>query len=317
MTKCELCGGKDFLLISTRLREGEGRILRCASCCLVIQDLGWDQQRLKEYYEEEYQQTNSLVTGEAQTPLEQFADRLSTLDPIMEKLRPLLRKNMDIFELGCGCGALLHLLRPYANRRVGVEVHTPFVEFMNANLGIEACADDVTTLHFPEQFDLAVSIGTLDHLHNPLESLRAVYSFLRPGGVLYLEVPNLNDAMARYLPEQSRQDYLTFFWHRAHLFYFSQKTISALLQEVGFEVNITCRHDYTLKNHLNWYFLGRPQPSFLSGTKQYHLYEGDSPFEQGMNAILRDMEPRFKELLADTFTGDALCCVARKQGSAS
>lgn len=31
-----------------------------------------------------------------------------------------------------------------------------------------------------------------------------------------------------------------------------------------------------------------------------------------MNALFREMEPRFKALLAGTMSGDALCCVARK-----
>lgn len=312
MAICQLCSGQDFNLLATRIREGEGRIVQCTSCGLIIQDLGWDAERLKQYYEEEYQNTNSLVSGKSQTPLEHFADRLLTLPPILDMLAPLLRPGQDILELGCGCGALLHRLGSAAGRRVGLEMHSPFVDFIRRDLGLEAHTEGLDVLGFNSAFDLAICIDSLDHMPDPLDQLRALWRALRPGGTLYLEVPNEADALGLHLPEPARQAYKTFFWHRAHLFYFSRLTISAMLEAAGFQVEISCRHNYSLKNHLNWYFLGRPQSSFYEGTTGIGLYPGDGAFEQGMNALFREMEPRFKALLAETFTGDALCCVARK-----
>lgn len=314
MSTCQLCSGSEYRLLSTRLREGEGRIVQCAGCGLIIQDLDWDAERLKRYYEEEYQDTNSLVTGQAQTPREHFNDRLQTLAPILEKLAPLLAPGQDILELGCGCGALLHSLGANPGRRVGLEMHSPFVEFMRQDLGLEAHTQGLGELGFAEDFDLAICIDSLDHMPDPLVQLRLLWRALRPGGVLYLEVPNEEDALGRNLPEQTRQAYKTFFWHRAHLFYFSRSTLGAMLAAAGFGADITCRHNYTLKNHLSWYFTGRPQGSFVAGTTKVELYPGKDAFEQGMNALMRDMEPRFKALLAETFTGDALCCVAHKPG---
>lgn len=277
MLICQLCSGQDLTLLATHIREGEGRIVQCAGCGLIMQDLDWDSERLKLYYEEEYQGTNSLVTGQLQTPLKHFADRLLTLDPILENLSPLLRPGQDILELGCGCGALLHRLGGKAGRLVGLEMHSPFVDFMRQDLGIEAYTEGLDALGFHEAFDLAICIASLDHTPDPLAQLRSLWAALRPGGVLYLEVPNEEDALGQHLPPATREAYKTFFWHRAHLFYFSRKTITAMLAAAGFSSEVTCRHDYTLKNHLNWYFLGRPQASFLSGTVEIGLYPGNGP----------------------------------------
>lgn len=311
MPRCQICEGSEFDLVATEIREGPGRIMCCRNCGLTIQDLDWDQGRLRRYYETEYQQTNSLVTGREQTPREHFEDRRLTIGPILDKLRPLLKPGMRVLEVGCGAGALLGALSKMDVECAGIELHTPFVRFIKDDLGIEAYAEDVNQVNFERGFDLVISIDTLDHLPNPLETLASMRRLLSPGGRVYLEVPNRDDALGRYLPEPNRSAYRRFFWHLAHLFYFDRDSLAALFARAGLSADISCRHNYTLKNYLNWYFLGRPQPSFVEGTTGVDLFDGDSPFEQGVNRLMRQIEPGFQQLMADTFHGDCLCCVGR------
>ena len=313
MAFCEICESQEFDLVASQIREGEGSILKCLECGLIIQDLGWDDAALKAYYEKEYQKTNSLVTGQEQTPREHFEDRLKTVEPIFKNIEPLLSgPDRRVLEIGCGAGSLLSLIKPHVQRCVGIELNSAFVEFIKSDLGIEAYAEDVVTLGFKSGFDLVISIDTLDHLPNPLETLRVMNDLLVPGGRVYLEVPNQQDALNLYLPPHTREKYNTFFWHRAHLFYFTKETITRLFNKAGFDVSVRCRHNYTLKNYLNWYFLGKPQPSFVSGTTGVDLFFGKSEFEERMNALFRENEPKFKKIMSDTFHGDALCCVAVK-----
>ena len=72
MKGCELCGGDRFRLLATEIREGPGRILQCEACGLVFQSISQSGSELKRYYNEEYQRTNSLRAGEAQSPREHF-----------------------------------------------------------------------------------------------------------------------------------------------------------------------------------------------------------------------------------------------------
>ena len=314
MPVCEICESQAFDLIASEIREGEGRILKCRECGLIIQDLEWDEARLKAYYEQEYQQTNSLVTGQEQTPREHFEDRLKTIYPVFKQIEPLLSDtDQRVLEIGCGAGSLLSLIKPRVEMCVGIELNSAFVEFIKSDLGIKAYAEDIARLGFEESFDLVISIDTLDHLPNPLETLRTMNDLLVPGGRVYLEVPNQRDALNLYLPPHTREKYNTFFWHRAHLFYFARETIARLFNKAGFDVSVHCRHNYTLKNYLNWYFLGSPQQSFVSGTTDVDLFSGKSEFEKRMNALFREIEPKFKEIMAGTFHGDTLCCVAVKK----
>lgn len=309
MIECEICESKLFDLIATQIREGEGRIMMCRQCGLIIQSLDWNAERLREYYESEYQETNSLVTGKIQSPLEHFNDRLKTIDPIFEKIKPLLSTEAQVLEIGCGAGALLSLIKPHVSGCVGVELYKPFVEFIRKELGIEAIAQDVNTLNLGKKFDLVISIDCLDHLSNPYETVLTMRDLLKDNGKIYIEVPNQQDGLNLYLPETTRKEYNRFFWHRAHLFYFTKDTISALFQRAGLGISVSCRHNYTLKNYLNWYFLGKPQTRFLTGTQCVDFFSDNSPFEKRMNNMFRLMEREFKKIMAETFHGDSLCCM--------
>jgi len=309
---CRLCGARAFDLVATRIREGRGRIIACRRCGLVQQGLAWDAARLRRYYEREYQQTNSLRQGESQTPREHYLDRNRTIGPLFAKIRPLLRKRDAVLEVGCGAGSLLARIKPLVRKCVGLEVHTPFVDFVRDELGIAAQASDLAAAGLRERFDLIICISTLDHLPDPLAALRLMKRRLAPGGRLYLEVPNRDEALNFFLPPATRGDYNRFFWHRAHYSYFTRATLAALCRRAGLTAAITCRHDYTLKNFLQWYFAGRPQPGLVAGMAENRFFAGTDPFARRLDRALLRAEQAFKRIMAETFRGDSLCCVARR-----
>lgn len=316
MAHCEICGKNNFTLITREIREGPGQVSQCKSCGLVIQDANWAPEGIKKYYNAEYQRTNSLDARKEQSPREHFNNRLKTIQPIVERIGKLLKRDMSVLELGCGAGELLYSIRPNVGKVVGLELCEGFVDFMKGELGIEAYAKDINKVDFgTRKFDLVISIATLDHLPNPLQTLKTIKGLLSPKGVIYIEVPNLNEALNFYLPKASRKAFNKFFWHKAHLFYFTRETLSKLIEKAGFSCKISCRHEYTFRNYLNWYFTGSPQLTFVDATTGIKLFSGNSQFEKGMNKIFYDIEERFHKLMKRTFRGDTLCCLAKSRKS--
>ena len=314
MPHCEICDSTDFKLIATEMREGPGRISQCSSCGLVIQELDFSLADIKKYYNEEYQKTNSLQTGKEQSPKEHFDGRLKTIGPFVECLRPYLRKGMKVLDIGCGAGDLLYSIKPLVGKVVGTELNKAFVEFMNNELDIEAYARDINEIDFGEEkFDLIISLGTLDHMPNPLESLQTMKSCLAPGGLLYLWVPNRDQAMNFFLPKETRKPFNTFFWHKAHFFYYTDITLARLLNKAGFSSEITSLHMYTLRNFFAWYFTGAPQNSFVEATTHAEFFSGESLFEKKMNDMFQNMESRFHAIMKETYRGDMLCCLAKPE----
>jgi ubiquinone/menaquinone biosynthesis C-methylase UbiE len=159
---CPICGGKTFDLVATEIREGEGRIVSCAGCGLVMQDLAMGPAEIARYYNEEYQRTNSLVADIVQSAEEHFQERIDTVQALFEMIRPRLQPLDDVLEIGCGAGELLFCIKPLVRSCIGAEMNKAFVEYMRSTLSMEAYAGDFLQMGFDRTFDLIVMIDTLD-----------------------------------------------------------------------------------------------------------------------------------------------------------
>ncbi len=312
MLKCEICDSTDFKVTATEIREGLGRISQCKSCDLVVQDKKYTTKELDQYYNKDYVVTNSLDLKRKLSVQEHFNSRIETIQPLVERVRKFLKPNMRVLELGCGAGELLYSIKRDVASVAGIELNKEFTDFINDKLSIKAYYGDINKIDFgDDKFDLIISIDTLDHLPNPLETLQTIKKLLSPDGIVFTEVPNLNEALNFYLPDENKKAYNKFFWHKAHLFYFSYETLTKIMNRAGFSCEISCNHKYTFHNFLNWYFKGSPQITSIDASTKIGLFSGDDEFAIGINEIFFGIEERFHQLMNRTFRGQALCCLTK------
>ena len=71
--------------------------------------------------------------------------------------------------------------------------------------------------------------AVIEHLPNPLEQIRAIASYLRPGGFFVLTTPNMDSGSFRLL----RWRWTPSLAPHAHLFLFDATSIKALLLRAG------------------------------------------------------------------------------------
>lgn len=102
-------------------------------------------------------------------------------------------------------------------------------------------------------------------------------------------------------------------YQEAHFYSFSSETLERLLKEKGFIIEkLTSRHDYTLRNYLQWFFQGKPQKKLNQAMLETDLQPGDSQFDRAMNKLFADFDHRFRDVMRDTISGELLCVLARK-----
>lgn len=101
-------------------------------------------------------------------------------------------------------------------------------------------------------FDAVVSFHVVEHLHDPLAGLLAMRRVCKPGGLVWLEVPDLS--MAREPLDQH-------WWQWVHLCDFTPATLEALMHRAGF-VDVTVRQSFA-----GLQAVGRHDPSI--GTRSY------------------------------------------------
>ncbi|MBI5197158.1 MAG: methyltransferase domain-containing protein [Nitrospirae bacterium] len=265
------------------------------------------------YYNETYVETHSYSAGEALSARQHFESRLDTVRPIADFIRPYLRGDFRVFELGAATGELLYLLKNEVSYGYVNDVMYSYIEFAKKELGLDGSSDDYFRLSFAEKFDMVISVNTIDHMYFSDRAVRKVYEDLKPGGYFYVEVPNDDQALNRFLPPETLTAFRKFMYQKAHYYSFSFETLSRLLQETGFDVEFaSSRHDYTLRNYLQWYFLGKPQKKLNEAMLDTDLHDGQTDFEFRMNALFARADSEFKSIMSDTKAGELLCIMARK-----
>lgn len=109
-----------------------------------------------------------------------------------------------------------------ARERYGVDVQTARLE---------------ETTFEPASFDAITLWDLIEHLPDPFDTMQRIVSLLKPGGVVLILTPNLDGLFARGSYRVARRiDYWPAVTPPGHLFQFSAKSLTALLERVGLTV---------------------------------------------------------------------------------
>lgn len=135
----------------------------------------------------------------------------------------------SLLEVGCGEGLFLERL-PEGFSGVGIDLNQPAIEKARAR-GLTAIYGDIEEAHrWPvgSSFDAVAIFHVLEHTERPAQVLHEIGRLLRPGGWLFLSVPNQSRALARVVRE---------YWDLPphHLTRFSVAGLKRLLSRCGFE----------------------------------------------------------------------------------
>jgi SAM-dependent methyltransferase len=136
-----------------------------------------------------------------------------------------------LLDVGSGLGDLLVAAERRGWRVRGLDVNPYAVELADELLPgqtVLTTLDEFQTA--AASFDLIAALELIEHLRRPDVSLRRLFSWLRPGGVLLLTTPDAGSLASRVLRAG--------WWHlhRDHLWYFDRRTLTTLVHGAGFEV---------------------------------------------------------------------------------
>ena len=147
---------------------------------------------------------------------------------------------LDVLDVGCGWAQTLLYMRQRGARCFGFDPAPSAVEYaLSQGLDVRRAGMENLMVFPDRRFDVVMLLNVLEHLADPVDVMRQIKSdLLKPGGVLVVEVPNEFNAFqvcgqrVHRLPE---------WWVSppAHLNYFSNDTITALLRGTGFSVEHT------------------------------------------------------------------------------
>jgi SAM-dependent methyltransferase len=143
-----------------------------------------------------------------------------------------------LLDVGCGDGLFLRVARDAGLAVEGIEFSPEGARRAALRLGRPVAVGDLSrdrVLHGP--FDVITLWHVLEHLPEPAAMLAAVRARLRPGGLLVVAVPNLDNLPLRLAYRLARGRPLPLYEEGArepHLTHFSAATLSGALQRHGF-----------------------------------------------------------------------------------
>lgn len=268
-------------------------VVRCDRCGLVyINPRPSSQTRNLLYYGEQY----PFATGRESQPYEHYR-------PVIDFLTGD-RGTGRVLDVGTGNSSFLPLMKERGWDVHGTEIDSSHREFFQEEYGIDLYIGELETAGFePESFDAVTVMGVLEHIPHPKQFMEEANRVLKPGGLVGLWCFNRGveaSLLGRYWPG---------FDVPRHFHSFSRKTLTALLNETGFEV-------------VGYYY--RPVSYSLYGliwaakTAKNRLFRGQQPtFVSRLPRPLELLNLPLAKLLAKIESSANIYLFARKTGAAS
>lgn len=129
----------------------------------------------------------------------------------------------------------MYVLRRLGFDAIGLEPDEQYARHARESLGVPVATGFVQDASFPQgAFNAVTMYHALEHVEDPAAVLARLRSWIVDGGVLLIEVPNVE---ARCISPAHR-------FHFAHFYNFSGATLEAIGRKAGFEpVHTTTSHD--------------------------------------------------------------------------
>jgi SAM-dependent methyltransferase len=263
--RCYLCGHEKHELVSAKIRyEQPRKAFQCSNCGLFFLYPQMTKEEERIFYEKEYGVIYSEEKGT--TPKDLFNARLPDAKAYYELVKSYLSEKNDCLEVGCASGYFLATIKDKVKSVTGFETHTELRSYCK-DIGINMI--DRLEDGQDRQFDRIFMFFLLEHLGDPIGYLNSLSRVLKNGGYLFIEIPNVEDAL---LSLYDIPKFVEFYFTPAHQFYYSRKTLADMLRKAGFnDFEIKAVQRYDLSNHMHWMMAGKP-----GGMGRYdHVFDQD------------------------------------------
>ena len=269
---CPLCGAQTSKILAHQLRRGNGIVRYCPACdhgYLVQEQVVNAKEYYGELYRQEYSHNAEAAATNAREIYRVYKDYQQNR---LHHIGPHLTSGSRLLEVGASSGQFLVHVKDKVAEVNAIELDKACCAFLGSELGIAAEAEFLEMSRFAGQtYDVVCAFQVIEHVEQPAEFLKTLRQATKKGGMLFIEVPNLHDPL---LSVWGVQTYQKFFYHSAHLHYFTEASLRKVAQEAGFrpeQIEICFTQDYNVLNHLHWIMNDGPQADCHVGLSEINL----------------------------------------------
>lgn len=261
---CLICKNNAATVICRKLRNGEKRkVYYCKKCELGMLENLSKKENLRDFYRNEYRKKFTPKLGRATNPRQVFDIYSKFQKERVDLIKPYLSKKMRLLEIGCSAGMFLFKIKKFVKEIIGFDYDLRCAKFASKKCSCRTYDIDINNAGIPlGKFDVICMFQALEHIDDPLSLFINISKYLKPEGLLFIEVPNLYDSL---LAAYKLPNYERFYFHSAHRWYFTKKSLLLLMKKAGFTGKVVFTQDYNILNHMHWLSVDKPQDSCIPG----------------------------------------------------
>jgi len=296
---------KDYLCKEVKLRDGRDAVVwvHKETGHGILDEQFWERQ---DYYSEDYRNEFSAKINETASPYEHLMIYNNLNEKQFKTFSSNLTRETKYLEIGCSFGGILNRV---ANTGVtichGIEPNRADTQFLLENNKKAKIFN--TTFEKAElqsaYYDMVVGIEVLEHVISPRSFLNKCFDVLQENGLLHIEVPNHRDVI---LSTYKNSGYRGFYYHKAHIHYFTIDSLLLLCRECSFDGSVSSFLMYPFFNHVWWYQNNKPQSSAVSALSTPVPTEGNKVAEKAINNFYKKVESEYETLINANMLGDCL-----------
>jgi SAM-dependent methyltransferase len=221
--RCDLCGQGHFEVISTLDRRGQPLTTEvCRQCGLVSHQQIPTEEELAAFYATQYRwEYHGEITPSSRRVMRAWRNG----ERIYRQVESWLKPQSQVLEIGAGIGCTVKVFEQQGHDACGIEPNQGFQEYSRHR--VKAAVSQAYLFDLPPEptCDLVLLVHVIEHFRSPRTALDYIHRLIKPGGLLYVECPNLGAVATRDKT-----------FHFAHIHNFTPETLAAMARHTGFEV---------------------------------------------------------------------------------
>lgn len=251
---CNLCHNNDTRLVCTKFGLN---LVRCNACGLVYANPRLPETEIMQRYDSPLFFNQYLENLRATPSTYDFDFIRSHYHIFLGLIEQFFAPGKRLLDVGCGPGFFIKAAEEAGWKAEGIEISSAASEYANNIVRVPVHKGKLEELNLSsDTYDLVTLNDILEHLVDPLGTLKEIHRILKREGVVILNTPDFNSLNRLFLGND---------WAvlspAEHLYNFTQKTLMRMLSEANFQVlgvrnllilNPEYTHDKSRRRYLRW-----------------------------------------------------------------